>query len=117
MRLDEFAPVGGRAAGRRDWRWLARLFAKPTNLIVLDEPTNDLDAETLELLEERLEDFAEAFARWEVLDGGNARPAAAVQKIVPATTSQGQSVSRKTVAEVPLTGLSLNLPDWCASVY
>jgi ATP-binding cassette subfamily F protein uup len=37
---------------------LARLFAKPANLIVLDEPTNDLDAETLELLEERLVDFA-----------------------------------------------------------
>jgi ATP-binding cassette subfamily F protein uup len=34
------------------------LFAKPANLIVLDEPTNDLDAETLELLEERLVDFA-----------------------------------------------------------
>jgi ATP-binding cassette subfamily F protein uup len=37
---------------------LARLFAKPANLIVLDEPTNDLDAETLELLEERLVEFA-----------------------------------------------------------
>ncbi len=36
---------------------LARLFAKPANLIVLDEPTNDLDAETLELLEERLVEF------------------------------------------------------------
>jgi ATP-binding cassette subfamily F protein uup len=33
---------------------LARLFAKPANLLVLDEPTNDLDAETLELLEEQL---------------------------------------------------------------
>ena len=33
---------------------LAKLFAKPANVIVLDEPTNDLDAETLELLEERL---------------------------------------------------------------
>ncbi len=36
---------------------LARLFAKPANVIVLDEPTNDLDAETLELLEERLVQF------------------------------------------------------------
>ncbi len=36
---------------------LARLFAKPANVIVLDEPTNDLDAETLELLEERLVTF------------------------------------------------------------
>jgi ATP-binding cassette subfamily F protein uup len=37
---------------------LAKLFAKPANVIVLDEPTNDLDAETLELLEERLAEFA-----------------------------------------------------------
>src|SRR5690606_20086527 len=36
---------------------LARLFSKPANLIVLDEPTNDLDMETLELLEEILLDF------------------------------------------------------------
>ncbi|HEY1600954.1 MAG TPA: ATP-binding cassette domain-containing protein [Pirellulales bacterium] len=36
---------------------LAKLFAKPANVIVLDEPTNDLDAETLELLEERLVQF------------------------------------------------------------
>jgi ABC transport system ATP-binding/permease protein len=36
---------------------LAKLFAKPANLIVLDEPTNDLDAETLEMLEERLVQF------------------------------------------------------------
>jgi ATP-binding cassette subfamily F protein uup len=37
---------------------LSRLFSKPANVIVLDEPTNDLDAETLELLEERLVEFA-----------------------------------------------------------
>ncbi len=36
---------------------LAKLFAKPANVIVLDEPTNDLDAETLELLEDRLVQF------------------------------------------------------------
>ena len=36
---------------------LAKLFAKPANVLVLDEPTNDLDAETLELLEERLVEF------------------------------------------------------------
>jgi ATP-binding cassette subfamily F protein uup len=36
---------------------LAKLFAKPANVIVLDEPTNDLDVETLELLEERLVEF------------------------------------------------------------
>jgi ATP-binding cassette subfamily F protein uup len=46
------------SGGERNRVLLARLFAKPANLIVLDEPTNDLDAETLEMLEERLADFA-----------------------------------------------------------
>ena len=42
------------SGGERNRVLLAKLFAKPANLIVLDEPTNDLDSETLELLEERL---------------------------------------------------------------
>jgi ATP-binding cassette subfamily F protein uup len=42
------------SGGERNRVLLARLFAKPANVIVLDEPTNDLDLETLELLEERL---------------------------------------------------------------
>jgi ATP-binding cassette subfamily F protein uup len=46
------------SGGERNRVLLARLFAKPANLIVLDEPTNDLDAETLEMLESRLVDFA-----------------------------------------------------------
>jgi len=51
-------PVKVLSGGERNRVLLARLFAKPANLIVLDEPTNDLDAETLEMLEERLVDFA-----------------------------------------------------------
>ena len=51
-------PVRFLSGGERNRVLLARLFAKPANLIVLDEPTNDLDAETLELLEERLVEFA-----------------------------------------------------------
>ena len=50
-------PVRFLSGGERNRVLLARLFAKPANLIVLDEPTNDLDAETLELLEERLVQF------------------------------------------------------------
>ena len=46
------------SGGERNRILLAKLFAKPANLIVLDEPTNDLDAETLELLEERLVTFS-----------------------------------------------------------
>ena len=42
------------SGGERNRILLAKLFAKPANVIVLDEPTNDLDTETLELLEERL---------------------------------------------------------------
>ena len=50
-------PVRFLSGGECNRVLLARLFAKPANVIVLDEPTNDLDAETLELLEERLVQF------------------------------------------------------------
>jgi len=45
------------SGGERNRVLLARLFAKPANVIVLDEPTNDLDAETLEVLEQQLAEF------------------------------------------------------------
>jgi len=45
------------SGGERNRALLARLMTKPANVIVLDEPTNDLDSETLELLEEQLADF------------------------------------------------------------
>jgi ATP-binding cassette subfamily F protein uup len=45
------------SGGERNRLLLARLFAKPANVLVLDEPTNDLDIDTLELLEELLEDY------------------------------------------------------------
>jgi len=50
-------PVRFLSGGERNRVLLARLFAKPANVIVLDEPTNDLDTETLELLEERLIEY------------------------------------------------------------
>ena len=50
-------PVRFLSGGERNRVLLAKLFAKPANMIVLDEPTNDLDTETLELLEERLTEF------------------------------------------------------------
>src|SRR6185312_12711909 len=50
-------PVRFLSGGECNRVLLAKLFAKPANVIVLDEPTNDLDAETLELLEERLVQF------------------------------------------------------------
>ncbi|MYN42059.1 ATP-binding cassette domain-containing protein [Duganella sp. FT109W] len=51
------SPVKTLSGGERNRLLLARLFAKPSNCLVLDEPTNDLDIDTLELLEELLETY------------------------------------------------------------
>jgi ATP-binding cassette subfamily F protein uup len=52
------APVSMLSGGERNRLLLARLFARPSNLLVMDEPTNDLDADTLELLEEMVANYA-----------------------------------------------------------
>ncbi|MGA2619969.1 MAG: ATP-binding cassette domain-containing protein, partial [Thermoguttaceae bacterium] len=51
------APVARLSGGERNRLLLARLFTKPSNVMVLDEPTNDLDLETLELLEDLLSEY------------------------------------------------------------
>jgi len=51
------APIRSLSGGERNRLLLARMFARPANLLVLDEPTNDLDVETLELLEELLAEW------------------------------------------------------------
>ena len=86
-------PVGALSGGERGRLTLAVALAKPSNLLVLDEPTNDLDLETLDLLEEMIDDYpgtvllvshdrdfldrtvsavivAEGGARWNVYAGG-----------------------------------------------
>ncbi|ELQ6240283.1 ABC transporter ATP-binding protein [Cronobacter sakazakii] len=50
-------PVRALSGGERNRLLLARLFLKPSNLLILDEPTNDLDVETLELLEELIDSY------------------------------------------------------------
>jgi ATP-binding cassette subfamily F protein uup len=52
------APVKSLSGGERNRLLLARLFSRPANVLVLDEPTNDLDIETLELLEALLQDYS-----------------------------------------------------------
>jgi ATP-binding cassette subfamily F protein uup len=50
-------PVKALSGGERNRLLLARLFSRPSNVLVLDEPTNDLDSDTLDLLEERLTEY------------------------------------------------------------
>jgi ATP-binding cassette subfamily F protein uup len=52
------SPVKSLSGGERNRLLLARLFARPANVLVLDEPTNDLDIDTLELLEDLIQDYA-----------------------------------------------------------
>lgn len=59
FRPEQFrTPASALSGGERNRLLLARIFARPANLLVLDEPTNDLDIETLELLEEKIADFS-----------------------------------------------------------
>ena len=52
------SPVKSLSGGERNRLLLARLFTRPANVLVLDEPTNDLDIETLELLEALLQSYS-----------------------------------------------------------
>jgi ATP-binding cassette subfamily F protein uup len=113
------SPVKSLSGGERNRLLLARLFARPANVMVLDEPTNDLDIETLEMLEELLQDYdgtvflvshdrrfvdnvvtstlvAEGNGRWREYEGGIAD-----WKIQAARTLEAQAKAQKAAASVP----------------
>ncbi len=120
QRID--SPVSMLSGGERNRLLLARLFAKPANVLVLDEPTNDLDIESLELLESLLQGYPgtvllvshdRAFldnvvtqviaplgdGRWKEYVGGfsdwlRQRPAPAAPTSAPAVKSEPASIAR-----------------------
>jgi ATP-binding cassette subfamily F protein uup len=117
------SPVKSLSGGERNRLLLARLFAKPANVLVLDEPTNDLDIDTLELLEELLQDYegtvflvshdraflddvvtqtivAEGEGAWREYVGGysdweRARPTTASPAAKPASKSEAKAVEKE----------------------
>jgi ATP-binding cassette subfamily F protein uup len=125
------AKVASLSGGERNRLLLARLFAQPANLLVLDEPTNDLDIESLELLEATLQDYAgtlllvshdrafldnvvtqtlvaEGGGKWREYVGGYSdwvaqRPAAAPAAPAPATTERGDRKPSRQPQKVKLT--------------
>jgi ATP-binding cassette subfamily F protein uup len=116
------SPVRMLSGGERNRLLLARLFARPANVLVLDEPTNDLDIESLELLEAALQDYdgtlllvshdrafldnvvtqtvaAEGGGRWKEYAGGYSdwlrqRPVALDSKINSKSTAAAREKSR-----------------------
>ena len=121
------SPVGTLSGGERNRLLLARLFARPANLLVLDEPTNDLDIESLELLEDTLQGYtgtlllvshdrvfldnvvtqtlvAEGEGRWQEYAGGYSdwllqRPQTAAAATAVATAAKAPSRERAAAAK------------------
>ena len=128
------SPVRTLSGGERNRLLLARLFAQPANLIVLDEPTNDLDIDTLELLEELLLEYsgtlllvshdrafldnvvtqtiaAEGDGVWKEYAGGYAdwervRPAASKAVESPKASAKAATVATPASKPKPKSGLS-----------
>ena len=104
------APITRLSGGERNRLLLARLFAQPSNLLVMDEPTNDLDVETLELLEELLAEYPGTLAAREPrprlprsrrdLDAGDGRRRAASANTSAATPIGCGSAGRRKRAPV-----------------
>ena len=125
------AKVGALSGGERNRLLLARLFARPANMLVLDEPTNDLDIDTLELLETLLQEYSgtvvlvshdrtfldnvvtqvlvsEGDGRWSENPGGYTEWQAVLARRVPLPTAPGR-VARDAAAQVA--GSAPAVPD------
>jgi ATP-binding cassette subfamily F protein uup len=123
------SPVKMLSGGERNRLLLARLFARPANFIVLDEPTNDLDIESLELLEQKLQEYpgtlllvshdrrfldnvvtqtlaAEGGGQWREYVGGYTDWLAQRPKPAPATPSPASKPASAPAREKPKTKLS-----------
>jgi ATP-binding cassette subfamily F protein uup len=117
-------PVAALSGGERGRLTLARALAKPSNLLVLDEPTNDLDLETLDLLEEMIDDYpgtvllvshdrdfldrtvsavvvAEGAGRWDVYAGGYSDMVAQRGEGVTAKAVKSEAKAPREKAEAP----------------
>ncbi len=130
------SPVKSLSGGERNRLLLARLFARPANVLVLDEPTNDLDVDTLELLESLLIDYAgtiflvshdrafldnvvtqtiayEGDGRWREYVGGYADTEAARARATasPTPTAVPPSVKPATAASKPSARSSLGFKE------
>jgi ATP-binding cassette subfamily F protein uup len=118
-------PVIALSGGERGRLTLARALAKPSNLLVLDEPTNDLDLETLDLLEEMIDDYpgtvllvshdrdfldrtvsavivAEGGGRWNVYAGGYSDMVAQRGAGVAAKATKAEAKAPREKAETPV---------------
>ncbi|MEG2049553.1 MAG: ATP-binding cassette domain-containing protein, partial [Comamonas sp.] len=125
------SPVRSLSGGERNRLLLARLFARPTNVLVLDEPTNDLDIDTLELLEDLLQNYdgtvflvshdrtfldnvvtstiaAEGNGQWREYEGGvqdwlvqSKRSKAAAEQAAKAGAAKPASAKEATAASTP----------------
>ncbi|NYT86253.1 ATP-binding cassette domain-containing protein [Pollutimonas harenae] len=127
------SPVQSLSGGERARLVLARMFARPTNVLVLDEPTNDLDIETLELLEELLQNYpgtvllvshdreflnnvvtqtlaAEGDGHWQEYVGGYDEWLA--QRPMPPEAAEEKSKKKETAAERPKPARKSRISSW-----